>query len=34
MIDIGPTIAALLRIDIPHPQGIPLALGSPAATQH
>jgi predicted AlkP superfamily pyrophosphatase or phosphodiesterase len=34
MIDIGPTIAALLRIDIPHPQGIPLAFGSPAATQH
>jgi predicted AlkP superfamily pyrophosphatase or phosphodiesterase len=34
MIDVGPTIAALLRIDIPHPQGIPLALGSPAGTPH
>src|SRR5579864_995434 len=34
MIDVGPTIAALLRIDIPQPQGIPLALWIPAATQH
>jgi predicted AlkP superfamily pyrophosphatase or phosphodiesterase len=31
MIDIGPTIAALLHLDIPNPQGIPLALSGSAA---
>ena len=35
MIDIGPTIAALLGLVIPHPQGSPLAFGQPAANvQH
>jgi predicted AlkP superfamily pyrophosphatase or phosphodiesterase len=34
MIDIGPTIAVLLHLDIPNPQGVPLALGGSSATSH
>jgi predicted AlkP superfamily pyrophosphatase or phosphodiesterase len=34
MIDIGPTIAALLHLDIPNPQGVPLAVGTSAITSH
>jgi hypothetical protein len=34
MIDIGPTIAALLHVDIPNPQGVPLAVGTSAVTSH
>jgi hypothetical protein len=35
MIDIAPTIATLLGLVIPHPQGSPLGFGQPAANvQH
>jgi predicted AlkP superfamily pyrophosphatase or phosphodiesterase len=34
MIDIGPTIAALLQLNFPNPQGVPLAVGGSAATSH